>query len=162
MRYYQSFSHNQIHRVLIDLVAGFNVVLSTSKHTVTNNVSVHRPSADERLLLTQKKRSSAKIDLCEFALSFSSRPFPGDAVTTSDSGNRDSEQPPAARVLLQKINVKQEFKKVLHYNILLNWKCFRLQFHSVLTLFKLSVEISLLTILFGTQHGTQLILKSLI
>ena len=32
------------------LVAGLNIVLFTSKNTVTNTMSVHRPSADERLL----------------------------------------------------------------------------------------------------------------
>ena len=37
-----------------------------------------------------------RVNLCEYALSLSSRPFPGDAIkefTTSDPGNRDSEQP---------------------------------------------------------------------
>ena len=56
-------------------------------------MSVHRPSADERLF---PPISVLRTDLCELALSLSSRPFPGDAAkefTTNDSGNRDSEQP---------------------------------------------------------------------
>ena len=32
------------------LVAGLKIVLFTSKHTVTNIMSVHKPSADVRLL----------------------------------------------------------------------------------------------------------------
>ena len=67
------------------LVAGFNIVPFTSKHTATNITS-----ANERLLSTTLVPS---IDLCALALSLSSRPFPGDAaqgITTNDSGNRDS------------------------------------------------------------------------
>ena len=58
------------------LVAGFNVVLFTSKHS-TNIMSVHRPSADERLL---SPTLVPKIDLRVFALSLSSRPFTGDVA----------------------------------------------------------------------------------
>ena len=75
------------------LVAGFNIVLFTSKHTVTNMTSVHRPSAEERLL---SPTLVPRIDLCAFTLLLSSRPFRGDAAdefTTNNSGNRDSEQP---------------------------------------------------------------------
>ena len=75
------------------LVAGLNIVLFTNKHMVTNIMSVHRQSADERLLSpTLVPRS----DLCELALSLPSRLFTGDAAKefkTNDSGNRDSEQP---------------------------------------------------------------------
>ena len=69
------------------LVAGLKIVLFTSKHTVTNFMSVHRPSADERLLVP-------RTNVYEFALSLSSRPFTGDAVKellTNDSWNRGSE-----------------------------------------------------------------------
>ena len=48
------------------------------------------------ILFTQSSSSSPRTNLCESALSLSSRPFPGDAVkefTKNDSGNRDSEQP---------------------------------------------------------------------
>ena len=76
------------------LVVGFNIVLLTSKHAVTNIMSVHNSSADERLLLSPTL--VPRIDLCAFALSLSSRPFLGEAAkefVTNDSGNRDSEQP---------------------------------------------------------------------
>ena len=59
---------------------------SQASMSVTS-MSVHRPSADERLL-------SPTLDLCAFALSLSSRPISGDAAkefTTNDSGNRNSE-----------------------------------------------------------------------
>ena len=71
-------------------------------------MSVHRSSADERLLLLILV---PRIDLCAFALSLSSRPIiTGEAAkefTTNDSGNRDS----ALRAPLQKINVKQGDEK---------------------------------------------------
>ena len=73
------------------LVAGLNIVLFTSKHTVTN-MSVYRSSADERLF---SPTLVARIDLFEFLLSLSSRPLTDDAtkeLTTHNSGNRDSEQ----------------------------------------------------------------------
>ena len=75
------------------LVAGFNIVLFTSKHRIKNIMSIHIPSADERLL---SPTLAPTIDLCAFALSLSSRPITAEAAkefTTNDSGNRDSEQP---------------------------------------------------------------------
>ena len=67
------------------LVAGLKIVLFTTKHTVTNFMSV-----DERLL---SPTLVPRTDLCEFALSLSSRPFTGDAAKefiANDSWNRGS------------------------------------------------------------------------
>ena len=58
-------------------VAGLNIVLLTSKYTVTNIASVHGPRADERLF---SPTLVPKIEFREPALSLSSRPFPGDAA----------------------------------------------------------------------------------
>ena len=58
-------------------------------YAVTKNImSVHMP-------IGPRRHSSQRTDLCEFALSLSSRPFLSDAVkkfTTNDSGNRNSDQ----------------------------------------------------------------------
>ena len=73
------------------LVDGLKIVLFTSKRTVTNFMSVHRTSADKRLL---PPTLVPRTDLCEFTLSLSSRPFTGDAAKkfiTNDSWNRGSE-----------------------------------------------------------------------
>ena len=58
-------------------LAGLKIILFTSKHTVTNIMSAHRPSADELLL---SSTLVSRIDLCEFSLSLSCRPFTGDAA----------------------------------------------------------------------------------
>ena len=73
------------------LVVGLKIVLFTSKYTVTNfyecsrwtvhidcsRILVHRLSADERLLLPTLV---PRINLCLFTLSFSSKPFTGNAA----------------------------------------------------------------------------------
>ena len=59
------------------IVAGSKIVLFTSKHTVTDFMSVHRSSADIRLL---PPTIVPRTDLCKFALSLLSKPFTGDSV----------------------------------------------------------------------------------
>ena len=86
-------SINDLQGILMQklLVAGLKIVSFTSKHTFTNFMSVHRESADERLL---PPTLVPRTDLCEFALSLSSKPFTGDAAKefiTNDSWNRGSE-----------------------------------------------------------------------
>ena len=84
------------------LVAGLKIVLFTSKHTVTNFMSVHRLGVDKRLF---PPTLVPRTDLRELALWLSSGQFTGVSAkefTTNDSGNRDSEQPPAVRGPLQK------------------------------------------------------------
>ena len=71
------------------LVAGLKIVLFTSKHTVTNIMSVHKRSVEKRPLPLVPR-----TDLCQFALSLSSRQFTGGAAkefTTDDSWNCGSE-----------------------------------------------------------------------
>ena len=73
------------------LVAGLKTVLFTGKHTVTNFMSVHRLSAKKRLL---PPTLVPRTDLCEFALSLSSRICTGEEAKgfiTNDSWDRGSE-----------------------------------------------------------------------
>ena len=75
-------SQSEVHRVLMLVYSQASTELQKILWVFTGPV----------LTLTIVSRT----DLCEFALSLSPRPFPGDAIkefTTSDSGNRDSEQP---------------------------------------------------------------------
>ena len=48
----QSIIDRQSILIQILLAAGLKIVLFTSKHTVTNFMSVHRPSTEKRLPLT--------------------------------------------------------------------------------------------------------------
>ena len=50
------------------LVAGLNIVLFTSKHTVTNIMSIHMPNADERLLPTDTRPENRLVQIRVIAL----------------------------------------------------------------------------------------------
>ena len=97
-------------------VAGFNIVLFTSKHTATNITSVHRSSADERLLsptlVPPNRLGRTRVIALVSTISWSRGPR-NSQQTIQGTAIRATA---AVRAPLQKMNAKQDIKRFLHYN----------------------------------------------